>query len=157
MPLLSRFLAASNTSSSTIIASTASPRLVLRSSITSKPSITAPDFTPVLTTKALSTLNPNKPNYPLPKLSEKTGQSQRDPIFHPFSRAHRNPLTIHGRRSTSNKIDIVVDQKLCDSFTNLLLRASYRSSLCCADQARESWFRSRSCSGSPLQGRYAPR
>src|SRR5207245_1442191 len=73
MPLLSRSLAASNTSSSTIIASTASPRLVLRSSITSKPSITAPDFTPALTTKALSTLNPNKPNYPLPNCPRKQG------------------------------------------------------------------------------------
>ena len=53
--------------------STASPRLVLRSSITSKPSITAPDFTPVLTTKALSTLNPYKPNYPLPNCPRKQG------------------------------------------------------------------------------------
>ena len=85
----------------------------------------------------------------------RSSELRRDPIFHPFSRAHRNPLTIHGRRSTSDKIDIVVDQKLCDSFTNLLLRASYRSSLCCADQAGESGLGSRSCSGSRLHRKCA--
>ena len=52
-------LAASNTNWSIIIASPPEPRPAPPSSITSRPSITAPDSTPVLTTKALSTLNPN--------------------------------------------------------------------------------------------------
>jgi len=40
-------------------ASPPAPRLAPPSSITSRPSTTAPDSTPVLTTRALSTLNPN--------------------------------------------------------------------------------------------------
>ena len=52
-------LAASNTNWSIITASPHSPKLALPSSTTSKPSITAPDSTPVLTTKPQSILNPN--------------------------------------------------------------------------------------------------
>src|SRR6266705_3436489 len=49
--------------------------------IKSKPSTTAPDSTPVLTTKPQPTLNPNKPEIIPSSLSEKTGQAHSDPFF----------------------------------------------------------------------------
>ncbi len=58
-PSSSPSLATSNTNWSIIIASPPAPRLAPPSSITSRPSTIAPDSTPVLTTRALSTLNPN--------------------------------------------------------------------------------------------------
>jgi len=53
------FFSSLNTNWFTTTASPHSPKLALPSSTTSKPSITAPDSTPVLTTKPQSIFNPN--------------------------------------------------------------------------------------------------
>jgi hypothetical protein len=68
------------------------------SSITSKPSTTAPDYTPVLTTKAPSILNPKKPKLSLPKCPRKQGNPRLTPSF---------PLWKSGSRKGGNWPDLI--------------------------------------------------
>src|SRR5438552_18808871 len=93
-------LAASNSNWSIITASPHSPKLALPSSTTSKPSMTAPDSTTVLTTKPQLILNPNLTKITLNQLSVQSGRSHVKPFPFHSACARAIDAILLGRRHT---------------------------------------------------------